>query len=273
MKHVIVLGLLAFAMIGGALLAGNVDLGPPGTIPADNTSGAPSEATRAESTTTDSASPSVGGESVTPAADTSAASGVARNSTAGVEGLTQAEIQDILYMREEEKLARDVYLTLYEEWGLQVFKNIAESEQRHTDAVLSLIEKYGLEDPAVDQVGVFTNPQLQELYNQLVEMGSKNVTSALLVGALIEEKDIIDINKAISNATNPDVIMVFQNLVNGSKNHLKAFTSLYEQTTGEEYTPQLLTQEQLDQAISEARAGPGGSGGGVGHAQMGGRHG
>ena len=264
MRHVIVLGLLAFAMMGGALLASNVDLGPPGEAPlADNTTAVASGNQTLGSTATTAAAQEGAG--------TVTAGDAGANETV-VAGLSPAEVQDILYMREEEKLARDVYLTLYDMWGLQIFKNIAESEQRHTDAVLGLIEKYGLEDPAVDQVGVFTNPELQELYNKLVEMGSKNVTSALLVGALIEEKDIIDINNAISNSTNPDVIMVFQNLVNGSKNHLKAFTSLYEQTTGEPYTPQLLTQDQFNQAISEARAG-GPPSEAMGHGPMGGRHG
>ena len=71
-------------------------------------------------------------------------------------------------MREEEKLAHDVYVTLYAQWDLPIFQNISRSEQTHTDAVKTLIDRYGLTDPASSKVGVFTNPDLQALYNDLV---------------------------------------------------------------------------------------------------------
>ena len=170
--------------------------------------------------------------------------------------LSDEEARSILFMREEEKLARDVYLTLYEMYGLQVFKNIAESEQRHMDAVLTLIEKYNLTDPAQPEVGVFTNETLQELYNTLIERASKSVVDAIMVGALIEEKDIIDINKLINESSNPDVIRVFSNLVNGSANHLRAFASQYERLTGEPYTPQLLSADKYEAVLESAAARP-----------------
>ena len=70
------------------------------------------------------------------------------NKKGDVEALNAEEEAGLLFMREEEKLARDVYLELFDEWGLRVFENIAESEQKHMDAVLYLLGKYGLEDPA-----------------------------------------------------------------------------------------------------------------------------
>ena len=77
-------------------------------------------------------------------------------------GLSDAEINSLVFMREEEKLARDVYLSLYDLWGLQIFQNIADSEQTHTDAVASLLEKYDIPDPAdTSPAGVFVNPDLQ----------------------------------------------------------------------------------------------------------------
>ena len=96
--------------------------------------------------------------------------------------LTEAEIEGLMEMREEEKLARDVYLKFYEIHGYIVFSNIAKSETRHSDAVLRLINGYGLTDPA------FT-----ELYNQLTEQGSESLVEALKVGAFIEEYDINDL--------------------------------------------------------------------------------
>lgn len=93
--------------------------------------------------------------------------------------LNASEVDSVLFMVEEEKLARDVYLTLYDKWGLITFSNIARSEQRHVDAVKYIIEKYGLEDPTIDEIGVFKNEELQALYTQLVETGSKSLVDAI----------------------------------------------------------------------------------------------
>ena len=106
--------------------------------------------------------------------------------------LTQAEIDGLLYMREEEKLAQDVYTSLYQTWNLPVFKNISASEQSHFDALGVLIQRYGLTDPANTQAGVFTNPDLQALYNDLMSQGKHSISEALMVGAAIEEIDILE---------------------------------------------------------------------------------
>jgi len=152
--------------------------------------------------------------------------------------LNSAEIEDILYMREEEKLARDVYLTLYQEWGLSIFQNIAGSETTHMAAVENLIDWYGLEDPVADHdIGVFANPTLQELYDQLVSEGSKSLEDALRVGAAIEEIDILDLEKAVAQTDKADIQLVYQNLMKGSRNHLRSFTSTLEKQTGEIYQP------------------------------------
>ena len=179
--------------------------------------------------------------------------------------LSDGEKKDLLFMREEEKLARDVYLTLYKIWGAQIFANIARSEQTHTDAVKMLLEKYGLPDPAAGKdIGEFTNPELQELYNKLVEEGSKSLVDALKVGALIEEKDIIDLKKAINETDNPDIKLVYENLMRGSRNHLRAFVRMLAQQ-GVEYKPQLLSMEEYNEIISSPwETGMGGQGGGHG---------
>ncbi|WP_456421416.1 DUF2202 domain-containing protein [Thermococcus sp.] len=175
--------------------------------------------------------------------------------------LSQDEIDGLLYMVEEEKLARDVYLTLYDQTGLTVFRNIANSEQRHMDAVLGLIEKYNLTAPdTLDQVGVFQNEELQSLYNQLVQMGSQSTEDALKVGALIEETDIEDLEKWISETDNEDIKQVYSNLMKGSENHLRAFVGQLE-AMGVNYTAQVLPQEQVDEILSSAPAhGMGGIG-------------
>ena len=164
--------------------------------------------------------------------------------------LSEAEKDGILYMREEEKLARDVYQTLYEKWKLQIFSNIARSEQTHMDAVKLLIDKYGLEDPAEGKaIGEFTDQKLQDLYNKLVQDGSKSIENALKVGAAIEEIDIIDLKKHISETDKEDIKIVYENLMKGSRNHLRAFTSTLS-TYGVVYEPQYLSKDEYEQIIN-----------------------
>jgi hypothetical protein len=158
--------------------------------------------------------------------------------------LSEAEAEGLSFMREEEKLARDVYLMLYEQWGIRIFQNIIKAEETHMSAVAGLLERYGIPDPAADTaVGVFTNPELQALYDQLMEEGSQSLADALRVGALVEEVDIIDLEDYIDQTDNEDMLLVYQNLLKGSYNHLRAFTSTLEKQTGEIYQLQLLESE------------------------------
>jgi hypothetical protein len=166
-------------------------------------------------------------------------------------GLSADEAAGLLYMREEEKLAHDVYVTLYEKWGLPIFQNIANSEQTHTEAVKSLLDRYGLEDPAEGNgVGVFADSALQALYDQLVDTGDDSLAAALGVGAAIEEIDILDLETRLTQTDNQDIALVYDNLASGSRNHLRAFVSTLERQTGEAYQPQYMDQASYDALIS-----------------------
>jgi hypothetical protein len=172
------------------------------------------------------------------------------------------ETAALLYMQEEEKLAHDVYQTLLAKWGLPIFRNISRSEQTHMDAVKALIDRYNLTDPASNTVGVFTNPDLQSLYDTLVVRGNQSLGDALKVGAAIEEIDILDLEKYLSQTDNADIQQVFTNLKYGSNNHLSAFTATLARQTGETYQPQYLSLVAY-QAIVETAGDTGGNGRGV----------
>lgn len=160
------------------------------------------------------------------------------------ESLSEVEKTDLIYMREEEKLARDVYQTLYENWGVQIFANIAQSEQTHTETVRDLLEKYNVTDPVTDDsVGVFQNKDLQSLYNSLTSQGTISEVEAFRVGALIEELDIKDLQEAIDRTDNADIKFAYENLIRASRNHLRSFTK--QLTAREEtYTPQYISAEE-----------------------------
>jgi hypothetical protein len=185
---------------------------------------------------------------------------------ASVDGLSNSEIADLLFMREEEKLAHDVYLALYDVWGMNLFQNIAASEQTHTDSVLALLNNYGLTDPVGDNArGVFVDPDLQALYDQLVASGSQSLADALRVGAAIEEIDILDLDEAIAQTSQADIVQVYQSLRAGSENHLRAFVSTLERQTSETYQPQYLSPEAYAAIINGTQSQGNGSSGGNGN--------
>ena len=165
------------------------------------------------------------------------------------EPLSADETASLLMMREEEKLAHDVYLALGNKWGTNIYSNIASSEQSHTNAVLTLIQKYNLTDPVgSNPAGVFRDSTLQTLYNQLVAKGSLTALDGFKIGATIEDLDIYDLNNWSSKTDNQDIRFVYQNLTKGSRNHLRSF---YSQITGSggSYTAQYLTQSELEAII------------------------
>ncbi len=168
-------------------------------------------------------------------------------------GLSDAEINSLVFMREEEKLARDVYITLYDLWGLQIFQNIANSEQTHKDAVANLLEKFDIPDPAnTSPMGAFDNPDLQSLYDELSEMGAQSLANALKVGAAIEEIDIMDLQEYMEVVEEQAIRRVYENLLKGSENHLRAFTSTLEKQTGEIYQPHYMTEDAYDEIVTGA---------------------
>ena len=165
--------------------------------------------------------------------------------------LSDAETAGLLLMREEEKLARDVYRALFDVHGTPIFNNIADSEQTHTDAVKALLDRYSLVDPVGEDVpGTFENAELQSLYTFLVGLGQATVLDALYVGAQVEELDIRDIESLKAEVVdNDDILLVYDNLLRGSRNHLRAFHRQIE-AAGGVYLPQYLTDEAYNAIVT-----------------------
>lgn len=165
--------------------------------------------------------------------------------------LTQSDKDALIFMREEEKLARDVYLTLAEEFNLNIFTNIAKSEQKHMDEIKTLLEKYNLPDPVENkEVGEFTNPELQSLYQKLVETGMQSEVQALMVGATIEDLDIFDLSNRLADTNNSDITPVFTNLRKGSYNHLRSFVKNLTNRNSS-YTPVYISKSEFETILSQ----------------------
>jgi hypothetical protein len=176
---------------------------------------------------------------------------------AAVGTLSPDEVAGLRFMREEEKLAHDVYVAMDALWHHRTFAQIADSETRHTEAVLALLLKWGVDDPAAGHpAGVFENPDLQALYDKLVRAGSASLIDGLEVGALIEETDMHDIESWKRVTDEPDILAVYDNLLCGSRNHLRAFDAALE-ALGVSYVPQVITQEEWDAVADSPHEGCG----------------
>lgn len=175
--------------------------------------------------------------------------------TALISGIKKSELSDtetagLVQMREEEKLARDVYLTLGSVWNMRVFSNISASEQTHTDAIKALLSRYGITDPVTsDTVGVFTSKTMQELYNTLTTKGKASLSDALVVGATIEDLDIRDLENLKKETYKEDILITYNNLQKGSRNHMRAFVKNI-QVNGGLYTPQYISQSEYTSIIT-----------------------
>ena len=208
-----------------------------------------------------------------------AAIGFPLAATAG--NLTEADKAHLIFMRSEEKLARDVYLTLAEIFPKQrVFLSIATTaEQTHTDKMLDMLIKFRIEDPEPstapdalppqNQIGVFENYYFAEYFTgkfvYLVEKAEKSELEALFVGALIEELDMSDINycNAAFYVYYPNPLPEYPNcgglsatairslknslysLLAGSESHLCAFISQIGPLDDQCYTAQYLLQQEV----------------------------
>ena len=166
--------------------------------------------------------------------------------------LSQQEEEDLKFSREEEKLARDVYLFSYDKYGNNIFNNIAQSEQQHMDQVLILLNYYQINDPASSAMGVFSNQELQDLYNELTTKSNLSIIDALEVGAIIEDLDINDLNILESRTTKSDLLSVYASLECGSRNHLRSYIGQLE-LNNTEYYPEFISIADFDEIINSSK--------------------
>jgi len=163
--------------------------------------------------------------------------------------LSDDERESIIYMREEEKLARDVYRVMYTKYDLRPFRNISQAEERHMELMKDLLTKYSINDPvSSDETGSFTNTTLNDLYKKFIDQGNASLIDALKAGALIEEVDIKDLDKQLGVSQNSDIKETYTYLRQGSENHLRAFVKNL-RNHGVEYTPVELSKEEFDKIM------------------------
>ena len=164
--------------------------------------------------------------------------------------LSSAEAASLAYMREEEQLAHDVYAVSATLWSSPVFANITASEATHSAAVKALLDRYQQPDPMAGLAnGTFKTPAFQALYNSMVATSQISLIDALQIGVEIEELDMRDIAAQKVSIDNADILMVYDNLLRGSRNHLRAFMKVLTQQGGT-YVPKYISQAEFDAIVN-----------------------
>ena len=171
--------------------------------------------------------------------------------------LSDEVIEDLQFLKEEEKLARDVYLYAYAKYGTTIFDNISNSEQTHMDAVTELLATYNIEDVSLADAGQFSNQTLQTLYNDLTAQVDSSEIEALKVGATIEDLDIFDIEEMMTRTEASDILNVYEKLTCGSRNHLRGFEGQLSDR-GETYVPQFISQDEYETILNGSHENCGG---------------
>jgi hypothetical protein len=168
-----------------------------------------------------------------------------------VEKVSLVERNALIFMREEEKLSRDLAMQLDNNWKLRVFENIQKAEQHHMDAIACLMTKYQIPDPVgANPPGTFTNRELQQMYKTMLKEGLQSKQSALLVAAQMEDHDILNVNTLRATVNNEDILKVMDEINKGSRNHLRAYVRNLERYQKVVYRPTYISPEMYQQIIN-----------------------
>lgn len=133
--------------------------------------------------------------------------------------------EDLEFTLEEERMARDLYTAFGEKWpNARPFQNIPRSEQQHMNLVVAQMDRLGIEHDVENTVpGVFRNQEIQALYDGWLARGMTTQREAFVAGKELEERDIADIQAVIDRTEDPELVAMYEQLLQGSRNHLAAF--------------------------------------------------
>lgn len=162
--------------------------------------------------------------------------------------LTVRESEGISFIREEEKVARDLYQSFYEGTALGIFQDTARSEQSHMDSVTVLLDKYSLHDPVKASRGTFVNQTMQETYDRLLTQGKTSADDSLKAAATFEEISIVDLETQIAITDKADIKTIYEGLLAGSEKHLRSYVSALTERKVK-YTPQHLISQEYDRIV------------------------
>lgn len=166
--------------------------------------------------------------------------------------LSAAERAHLVRAREEQKMARDLYMAFAEAYpDARVFRSLEREEGYHMGRVYELLTTYEIPDPVgAHGPGYFEDQELQRLYTAALAEGRTSYAAALRATARVEELDLVDLARALDASTTPALDRVFEQLARGSRRHLRTAVQALA-AAGETYAPQHLSREAFDAVLRE----------------------
>jgi hypothetical protein len=163
--------------------------------------------------------------------------------------LSHQDVSWLIWMREEEKLSRDVYTNLWKKWETKIFLDVAAVEQIHMDSIKLILEKYWIDDPVKDDsIWIFSSFAIKKLYDDFIFQWNKSLLDAFILAADAESLDILYISDLVKQTQNQDIISLYNTLIIWSRNHLRNYVKEIKDNGGS-YKPKYLSQEVYDGII------------------------
>lgn len=165
--------------------------------------------------------------------------------------ISEEESAIIISMKDKEKLTYDVYYSLNEKYSSDIFKKMIQNELQHKELSAGLALKYGINISvnSDNEVGKFSNPKDQNIYDEMMRYGGYSLLDAFRAGARMEEINISEQLDYISKSSNEEIIKVFEIIEKGSEEQLRTFVKEL-QEEGITYKPNKLSQEDYDRIVS-----------------------
>ncbi len=171
--------------------------------------------------------------------------------TVSLAQITPAEAGYLQFLREEEKVAHNVYEVLYAIWNEPSFLEIMSEEAEHMEVLKHLLKQKDIPDPLEGietDNGIFTRPALKKMFEDLTAQGARSVTEAYKVAAIFEETDIRDLTNRFNATQDPDVREVYDELIHASEHHLRTCVQNLKRL-GYAYPPTVLPREDYERII------------------------
>ncbi len=164
--------------------------------------------------------------------------------------ITETEAGDLQLLREEEKLARD----LFRDWSdrSELFGAVAHSKQLHFEIVGALLQRHQVTDRTLGGEGLYVFPQLQTLHQELLARGGSTELEALAAGAELHERDLVGLEEAAGRSQLEDVRASLAEIQRGARNHLRGCVEELA-LQGVDYAPRLLSPEAFAAIINSPR--------------------
>ncbi|MEO8513275.1 MAG: DUF2202 domain-containing protein [Ignavibacteria bacterium] len=149
-----------------------------------------------------------------------------------------------LKLYQEEKMAYDLYGEFYERWSLSVFSKVQQREAKHVWCVERIMDNYGFKYKSNTKAGLYSDKEIQKIYDELSVNGCISDLAALEAAAFIKEKYIYELRESIRYQEDEYIVKVIFLMESAAQSHLRAFVNSI-RLSGSDYNPVFLSEDEF----------------------------